>query len=121
MKEKIRYVEEFAEIGDYFDQPVSSYSSGMQARVAFGTSMAFDFDYYLIDEVMAVGDATFKRKSRKVFKERLQHSRVILVSHNMKLIKRMCDFVVHLDRGHATCFENVLKGIAAYRRAGGEP
>ncbi len=121
MQEKIRYVEEFAEIGDYFDQPVSTYSSGMQARVAFGTSMAFDFDYYLIDEVMAVGDATFKRKSRKVFDERLQHSRVILVSHNMKLISRMCDFIVHLDHGQAMCYENVRKGIAAYQKAGGEP
>jgi capsular polysaccharide transport system ATP-binding protein len=121
MREKVRYVEEFAEIGDYFDQPVSTYSTGMQARVAFGTSMAFDFDYYLIDEVMAVGDATFKRKSRKVFKERLQQSRLILVSHNMKLIRKLCNFVVHLDRGQATGYENVRRGIAAYRRAGGEP
>ena len=121
MREKIRYVEEFAEIGDYFDQPVSTYSTGMQARVAFGTSMAFDFDYYLIDEVMAVGDVTFKRKSRTVFKERLQKSRLILVSHNMKLISKLCDFVVHLDRGQATAYENVRRGIAAYRRAGGEP
>lgn len=121
MQEKLRYVEEFAEIGEYFDQPVSTYSSGMQARVAFGTSMAFDFDYYLIDEVMAVGDATFKRKSRKVFKERLQQSRLILVSHNMQLISKMCDFVVHLDRGRATTYENVRRGIAAYQRAGGEP
>src|SRR5690606_16049327 len=55
MREKIRYVQDFAEIGEYFDQPLSTYSSGMQARLAFGTSMAFDFDYYLIDEVMAVG------------------------------------------------------------------
>lgn len=121
MQEKIRYVEEFAEIGEYFDLPVSTYSSGMQARLAFGTSMAFDFDYYLIDEVMAVGDATFKRKSRKVFRERLQRSRVILVSHNMKLVRKMCDFIVHLDHGRATCYENVREGIAAYRKAGGEP
>ena len=121
MREKVRYVEEFAEIGDYFDQPVSTYSTGMQARVAFGTSMAFDFDYYLIDEVMAVGDVTFKRKSRNVFKERLQHSRLILVSHNMKLISKLCNYIVHLDRGKATCYENVRKGIAAYQKAGGEP
>jgi capsular polysaccharide transport system ATP-binding protein len=121
MREKIRYVQDFAEIGEYFDQPLSTYSSGMQARLAFGTSMAFDFDYYLIDEVMAVGDATFKRKSRKVFNERLQHARVILVSHNMKLIHNMCDVVVHLDNGEATVYENVRKGIAAYRKAGGEP
>lgn len=121
MQEKIRYVEEFADIGEYFDQPVSTYSSGMRARLAFGTSMAFAFDYYLIDEVMAVGDANFKRKSRKVFKERLQESKVILVSHNMKLINKMCDVVVHLDRGRATVYNDVRKGIAAYRKAGGEP
>lgn len=121
MQEKIRYVQEFAEIGKYFDQPVATYSSGMQARLAFGTSMAFDFDYYLIDEVMAVGDATFKRKSRKVFKERLQKGKVILVSHNMKLINQMCDVVVHLEHGQAIVYENVRKGIAAYRKSGGEP
>ncbi|HNP35709.1 MAG TPA: ABC transporter ATP-binding protein [Woeseiaceae bacterium] len=121
MQEKIRYVREFAEIGDYFDQPVSTYSSGMVARLAFGTSMAFDFDYYLIDEVMAVGDATFKTKSRQVFDERLKKSKLILVSHNMKLIKNMCDMVVHLDHGHAELHTNVDHGIAAYRNAGGEP
>lgn len=121
MQEKIRYVREFAEIGDHFDEPVSTYSSGMLARLAFGTSMAFDFDYYLIDEVMAVGDATFKRKSRNVFDERLKKSKVILVSHNMKLIKRMCEVVLHLDNGRAKLYEDASKGIAAYRRAGGEP
>ena len=121
MQEKIRYVEEFADIGEYFDQPVSTYSSGMQARLAFGTSMAFDFDYYLIDEVMAVGDITFKRKSRQVFSEKLKHSKVILVSHNMKLISRMCEVIVHLDRGHAEIYNSVRQGIAAYKRAGGEP
>src|SRR5690606_14574529 len=57
LREKVRFVREFAELGAYFDQPVSTYSSGMRARLAFGTSMAFDFDYYLIDEVLAVGDA----------------------------------------------------------------
>ena len=117
MQEKIRYVQEFAEIGEYFDQPVSTYSSGMRARLAFGTSMAFDFDYYLIDEVMAVGDAIFKKKSRQVFKERLQRGKVILVSHNMKLIRRMCNVVLHLDHGQVTVHDNVRQGIRAYRSA----
>jgi capsular polysaccharide transport system ATP-binding protein len=121
LQEKISYTQEFAEIGDHFDLPVSTYSSGMRARLAFGTSMAFDFDYYLIDEVMAVGDAAFKRKSREVFKERMKRAKVILVSHNMKLIKNMCDMVVHLDHGHATVYRNVRRGIAAYQKAGGEP
>lgn len=117
--DKIRFVQDFAELGDYFDQPVSSYSSGMRARLAFGLSMAFDFDYYLIDEVMAVGDARFKQKSADVFKERLQNSKIILVSHNMRRIQKMCDIVVHLDRGRATIYENVVEGIAAYHAAGG--
>jgi capsular polysaccharide transport system ATP-binding protein len=121
MKEIVEYVRDFADIGEYFDRPVSNYSSGMRARIAFGTSMAFDFDYYLIDEAMAVGDAVFKRKSRAVFKERLQKSKVVLVSHNMKLIRRMCNVVVHLDQGRATVYENVNEGIAQYRQAGGEP
>ena len=120
MQEKIRYVQEFAEIGEYFDRPVSTYSSGMQARLGFGTSMAFDFDYYLIDEVMAVGDVAFKMKSREVFKERLQRAKVILVSHNMRLIKMMCDVVVHLDQGHLKVYRKVRKGIAAYLEAGGD-
>lgn len=120
MQEKIRYVQEFAEIGDHFDLPVSTYSSGMRARLGFGTSMAFDFDYYLIDEVMAVGDASFKRKSQKVFEERLQRAKVILVSHNMKLIKRMSDIVVHLHLGQAMVYEDVQSGIAAYQEVGGE-
>jgi capsular polysaccharide transport system ATP-binding protein len=121
MQEKISYVQEFAEIGEYFDMPVSTYSSGMQARLAFGTSMAFDFDYYLIDEVMAVGDAIFRAKSKSVFAERLEHSKVILVSHNMKLIRETCSAVVHLDQGRATLYDDVKQGIAAYRNAGGEP
>lgn len=120
MREKISFVREFAELGDYFDSPVSTYSAGMRARLGFGTSMAFDFDYYLIDEVMAVGDAAFKAKSRAFFKERLQSSKVILVSHNMKLIKRMSDVIVHLDKGQASVYRNVRKGINAYTNAGGD-
>jgi capsular polysaccharide transport system ATP-binding protein len=119
MKRKIAYVEEFAQIGDYFDLPISTYSSGMRARVAFGTSMAFEFDYYLIDEILAVGDGTFKAKSRKIFTERLDRSKVILVSHNMNLIRKMCDMVVHLDNGFATMYSDVGEGIAAYLGANG--
>lgn len=117
MREKLRYVESFAQIGAYFDQPVSTYSSGMRARLAFGTSMAFDFDYYLIDEILAVGDAGFKAKSRKAFAEKLEHAHLILVSHNMNLVRKMCDVVVHLDAGRATLYRDVEEGIAAYQGA----
>src|SRR5690606_20960404 len=96
------------------------YSSGMRARLAFGMSMAFDFDYYLIDEVMSVGDASFKAKSRQAFDERLKHSKVIIVTHSMSTVQKMCDLVIHLDHGRAVLYEDVKQGNAAYRAAGGE-
>lgn len=115
MRDKLRFVEEFAGIGEYFDLPVKSYSSGMRSRLAFGLSMAFDFDYYLIDEVMAVGDSAFKRKSRAVFDDKLRSSNLIIVSHNMNDIKQYCDMVVLVEHGRATLYEDVDAGIAAYQ------
>lgn len=115
MQGQIRQVQEFAEIGDYFDLPVRSYSSGMRSRLAFGLSMAFHFDYYLIDEVMAVGDAQFKRKSKAALEERLKGSNIILVSHNMAEVSKLCDVVVLLQGGEATLYEDIREGIRAYQ------
>jgi capsular polysaccharide transport system ATP-binding protein len=113
------FVANFAEIGEWFDLPIATYSSGMRARVAFGTSMAFKFDYYLIDEVMSVGDAGFKSKGKELFTERLKTSKLILVTHSMRLIRLMCDTIVHLDAGRATVYDDVEAGIAAYEKLGG--
>jgi len=114
MREKIRYVQEFAEIGDWIDEPIKTYSSGMRSRVAFGLSMAFDFDYYLIDEVMSVGDAQFKRKCAEVFKEKLQKSNVVLVSHSMPEIEKLCDIVLLVRDGGIQVYDDVAEGIKAY-------
>jgi len=114
LRRLVRYVRDFAEIGDYFDLPMESYSSGMRSRVTFGMSMAFDFDYYLIDEVMAVGDAQFKAKSKAVLLDRLAHANVILTSHNMSDIRQFCNVVVHVDAGHVHFYEDVDTGIRAY-------
>ncbi|WKB51091.1 ABC transporter ATP-binding protein [Eleftheria terrae] len=121
MREKLRFVQSFAEIGEYFDLPVKSYSSGMRSRLAFGLSMAFDFDYYLIDEVMAVGDAQFKKKSQDVFRTKLQQGKLILVSHNMKDIEQYCDVVVLVNRGATTLYRDVKEGIAAYQEGLSSP
>jgi capsular polysaccharide transport system ATP-binding protein len=121
LREKVRFVEAFAEIGDYFDLPMRSYSSGMRSRIAFGLSMAFDFDYYLIDEVMAVGDAQFKRKSREVLKKRLARANLILTSHNMGDIRQYCNLVVLVDRGNTTLFDDVEAGIRSYQGASENP
>jgi capsular polysaccharide transport system ATP-binding protein len=115
MLEKVRFVEDFAEIGEHFDMPIKTCSSGMRSRVAFGLSMAFDFDYYLIDEAMAVGDAQFRAKSKAVFTSRVGRANMILVSHNMNDIKEYCDVVVLVDHGQATLYEDVEAGIAAYQ------
>lgn len=117
MQRKIEFVREFADIGSQFEQPMSTYSSGMRARVAFGTSMAFKFDYYLIDEIMAVGDAQFKTKSQAVLKERLGKANVILVSHNMADIANYADIVVLVDQGNTFLYEDVKAGIAAYQKS----
>ncbi|MEW6765349.1 MAG: ABC transporter ATP-binding protein [Pseudomonadota bacterium] len=115
MREKIRFVEEFAEIGEFFDQPVKSYSSGMRSRLAFGLSMAFDFDYLLIDEVMAVGDAQFRKKSQDLFAAKRGQSNMILVSHNMGDIRRYCDIVLLVQDGQVLVFDDIEEGIQAYQ------
>lgn len=69
LKEKIEFVEEFAELGKYFDMPIKTYSSGMRSRLGFGLSMAFKFDYYIVDEVTAVGDASLKRSALNCLKK----------------------------------------------------
>nr|WP_237617337.1 ABC transporter ATP-binding protein [Pseudomonas putida] len=114
MREKIRYVQEFAEIGDWIDEPIKTYSSGMRSRVAFGLSMAFDFDYYLIDEVMSVGDAQFKRKCNEVFQEKLQKSNVVLVTHTMSEVEKLCDVVLLVRNGEIQVYDDVSEGIKAY-------
>lgn len=114
MREKIRFVQEFAEIGDWIDEPIKTYSSGMRSRVAFGLSMAFDFDYYLIDEVMSVGDVQFKRKCAEIFEKKLQKSNVVIVSHNMTEIEKLCDIVLLVRDGGIQIYDDVAEGIAAY-------
>jgi len=121
MLEKIRLVQDFAEIGEYFDQPVKTYSSGMRARLNFGLSWAFDFDYYLMDEIGAVGDARFKQKSRELMEERISRSNIILVSHAMPEIARLCNVVVLVNNGQAILYEDVDEGIRAYQETAGAP
>lgn len=115
MRRKIEYVRDFAEIGKWFDEPVKTYSSGMRSRLAFGLSMAFDFDYYLIDEVMSVGDIHFKRKSTRVFAEKVKKSNIVLVSHSMPEIKRLCDIILFVNDGKVQLFDDVDEGIEAYK------
>lgn len=108
----IAFVEDFAEIGPHFYLPVRSYSSGMRSRLAFGISMGIRFDTYLVDEVTAVGDQQFKRKSRTVFAERMKTSSAILVTHSMSDVRQFCDAGIVLDGGRITYFQDLEAAIA---------
>lgn len=115
LQEKVKFVEEFAEIGEYFDLPTKTYSSGMKGRVAFGLSLAFDFDYYLVDEAMSVGDVHFKTKASDAFKAKVGQANILLVTHGMTQVRTMCDLVIVLDKGQATLYEDVEEGIKVYQ------
>ena len=108
------FVEDFAELGDYLDMPVYTYSSGMRAKLAFGVSMAFDFEYYLIDEVTAVGDAVFKKKSEAFFAERRKTATLLVVSHSMSTIKSLCDKLLVLHSGKLHQFESNVEAEKYY-------
>ncbi|EFN6754678.1 ABC transporter ATP-binding protein, partial [Escherichia coli] len=96
LKNKVAFVEEFSELGMYFDMPIKSYSSGMKSRLGFGLSMAFEFDYYLVDEITSVGDARFREKCAEIFKSRHSESNFLMVSHNLNSIREFCDVAIFL-------------------------
>lgn len=108
------FVEDFSELGDYMEMPVNTYSSGMKAKLAFGLSMAIDFDYYLIDEVTAVGDSKFQKKSKAEFDRRKEHSSLLVVSHNSNIIRSHCDVAAVLNNGQLTYFEDIEQAITTY-------
>ena len=111
----VNFVEEFAEIGKYFDMPIKSYSSGMRSRIGFGMSMAFNFDYYLLDEVGAVGDRAFKKKSQALLDELKENSNIIMVSHDLKDLTRNCDVAFLVRDGQAEYFENIEEAVEVYK------
>lgn len=110
------FVEDFAGIGAHFDLPVRTYSAGMRARLAFGVSMGIAFDTYLVDEVTSVGDAAFRRKCEAVFRSRLATSGVIVVSHSMGQIRRLCSAGAVLDRGQLTWHDSIEEAIRHHER-----
>ncbi|MEM1312982.1 MAG: ABC transporter ATP-binding protein [Pseudomonadota bacterium] len=110
------YVAEFAQLGQFLDQPLRVYSSGMKARLAFGVSMGIRFEVYLVDELTAVGDQAFKDKSRAIFKERLQDSDVIMVSHSMNQLRQYCDCGIVLEDGRLEVYDDLEDAIAVHLR-----
>jgi capsular polysaccharide transport system ATP-binding protein len=115
IKEVMRQVNDFAEIGEYFDMPVNTYSSGMRARLGFGLSMAFEFDVYLIDELTSVGDAIFREKAKAAFENIRTRASLIFVSHNLKTLRQSCQSALFLRDGMADFYQDIDDGIGAYQ------
>lgn len=113
----VEFARGFADIGNYFRMPVRTYSSGMRARLAFGLSMAIDFDVYLVDEVTAVGDRVFQEKCRRAFAERRERSSVIMVSHQLSTMKEYCSKFALLLRGQLTMFDDIDEVERLYKTA----
>lgn len=120
-REVTAFVEDFTELEDFLDMPVKTYSSGMAAKLAFGLSMAIGFDFYLIDELTAVGDASFRQKSQRVFQERKKTSTLLVVSHQIATIKMHCDVAGVLDRGQIIFFDQIGEAVKYYNELCKQP
>jgi len=114
MNEIIEFVKEFSELKDYFDMPIKTYSSGMKGRLGFGLSLAFDFDYMLIDETLSVGDARFKKKSKEALIKKIEKCNILLVSHDMKTLRELCEAGIVVNNGKMSYFEKIEDAIDEY-------
>lgn len=115
LSDRLEFIQSFAELGDAFDQPVATYSSGMRSRLQFALSLAFDFDVFISDEVTAAGDARFRKKTAEAFKNRTSRASVIMVSHDEATLKQFCQSAIWIDEGQAYWFDDLEQGLNAYK------
>src|SRR5690606_10296467 len=115
--EYIAKIEEFAQLGEFFDEPVNTYSSGMKSRLQFAMSLAFDFDVYISDEVTATGDAAFRNKAKQAFKALADRSSLIMVSHGEGTLREFCTSGIWLHEGQAHWFDDIKDALSAYKES----
>jgi capsular polysaccharide transport system ATP-binding protein len=110
----VDYVTEFSELGSFMRMPLRTYSAGMRARLAFGLSMGLGFDWYLVDEITAVGDAAFRTKSLGVFKDRLGSAGLLMVSHSVPMLRQFCTSGLVLEDGAARYFDDIEEAVSVH-------
>ncbi|MGG5823017.1 ABC transporter ATP-binding protein [Falsiroseomonas sp. HW251] len=113
-EELVERVDEFAELGDYMDMPIGTYSAGMMSRLLLGLSLAMDFECYLIDEATSVGDHRFIERTQQRLENKLQDSALVLVSHTPNHVRTFCRTAAILHDGFLTFFEDLDEAIATY-------
>ena len=115
---KLDEIKEFSELGDFFDQPIKNYSSGMKQRLGFGVAIHLQTDILLIDEILAVGDTKFRRKSEAIMTEKIQSGdTVVLVSHSATTVKRLCNKAVWINNGKVAKFGESTEVVDEYEKS----
>ncbi|EGD03713.1 ATPase component ABC-type polysaccharide/polyol phosphate transport system [Burkholderia sp. TJI49] len=115
LKDRLDFIQGFAELGDSFDEPVRTYSSGMRSRLQFALSLAFDFDVFISDEVTAAGDAKFRKKASDAFKDMTNRASVIMVSHDDTTLRQFCQSGIWINEGRAHWFDDLEDALKAYK------
>lgn len=111
----VDFVDDFSELGRDLDVPVKTYSSGMMSRLAFAASMAIEFDFYLVDEITAVGDSRFQLRCRDAFAKRREISGMLMVSHSIGTIRDYCDTGMVLTKGKIQIYDELDEAIEMYK------
>ncbi len=114
-RDKADFVQSFAALGKYFREPVKSYSSGMRARLAFAISLSIEFDCYLIDETLSVGDARFTDRCREELFEKRKDRAKVMVSHDVAVLRNHCDRAFILNNGSLQSYDNIEDAIKVYK------
>lgn len=115
--DRIAAIQDFAELGEAFDEPINTYSSGMRSRLQFALSLAFDFDVYIADESIGAGDAVFRKKAKAAFQKRADHASLIMVSHSESALTQFCTAGVWLNDGQAHWFDDIEDALRAYEES----
>ncbi len=110
----LAFTEDFAELGKQMHMPLETYSTGMRARLAFGLSLGIDFDCYLIDEVILVGDQRFHRKCHEAIFEQRRGRAMILASHALDIVREYCTHALVLKEGRGKVFHDIETAIEVY-------
>jgi len=113
-EDKIDFVQDFTELGRYFREPVKNYSAGMRARLAFAISMVVEFECFLIDEIIAVGDSRFQEKCLVELFEKRGERALVMASHNTDFVRQYCNHAAVMTHGNLRFFEDVDEAIAFY-------
>lgn len=113
--QKLDEIKEYSELGDYFNEPVRNYSTGMASRLGFAISTIISPDVLLVDEVLSVGDASFRKKAERTMMQKIASGQtVVLVSHSRSQIENLCDRCVILQDGHVIAGGSVGEVLSIY-------